>query len=589
MMHRDLFVLVLLCLVFTAFADTTYVAKGEIPSGIWIKEFSPYIIQDTVRIRNGNCLYIEYGCEILFEDDVVFYVEAQSKLVAGVPRCFGDHVDSVWFRYAGPEGDTITGWDGLRFEGAAACTLDRCHISGVVMDGPTNPGAVSNKSGLLCLTNSLITNNIGGGAGGGGVRVQTIKSTYVMHCTITNNKSYGNGGGIYVDANELCRIDGNFIYNNKLIDGSKDGGGAYLTGSSSFEDDTLLWNKSYHDGGGLFVIGFDSDIIRPVMQFNVTTRRGGAMAISDCAPTVFAADACYNYALVTEGAAVYVFNNANPTFTNCVVAHNDGGGIWCTSSSADEYLKIINCTITNNYSGPGLHIGFTYGSANVILFNSAISYNLRYSHSCQQILMESFSNLYVDHTFIEDTTDICNSGFGTIYLLNPHNFLTGNPVFVDSSECNIGFIPSCSPFVSDLIDAGTPYAFILGDTIWAPEDDFLGNTRFMDANFDLGAFENSCLDVKDKSDLPERTALISAKPNPFNSTVAIEFQIARNSDVEIEAFDMTGRKVASIMNEAIEPGRHEAYWEAGDIPSGVYSIKLRVDREEYFKKVTYLK
>ncbi|MCD6501907.1 right-handed parallel beta-helix repeat-containing protein [bacterium] len=581
--------LLVLCLFSIAHADTTYVAKGQIPSGIWIKEFSPYVISDTIWLTNGNTLYIEYGCELLFEDDAVFYIEPQSKLIAGKARCFGDSPDSVWFKYAGPEDDTLVGWDGLRFREAIGCTLDHCHISGVVVTGPSDGGAVSNNGGALSLTNSLITNNIGGGAGGGGVYVQTNRNSRVTHCTITNNKSYGSGGGLYVDATELTHVDGNFIYNNRLLDGSKNGGGAFITGSSSFEDDSLLWNVSHHDGGGLFVIDYNSDIVRPILQFNLAHRYGGALAINSSDRAVLEGDICYNYALALEGAGVYIFNNAYPTLTNCIVAHNDGGGIWCSSNSPGSYLKIINCTISNNYSGAGLHLGFTYGGAQAILFNTAITYNTRYSEHCQQLLMESSSNIYISHSFFEDTTDICNSGYGDIYLLEPHELLTGNPAFADTSECGgLGFIPSCAP-ASDLIDVGAPFAVISGDTIRAPENDFLGNPRFLDLGFDIGAIENGCLGARERTDLPDKDGLLFAKPNPFNSTVSIEYEVAHAAEIDIDAFDMSGRKIASIMHGFVKQGRHETRWEPTALPSGIYNIRLRIDGAEYVNKVTYIK
>ncbi|MCK5832880.1 right-handed parallel beta-helix repeat-containing protein [bacterium] len=590
-MFRIVVVAVLFFLFFipVLFANTTYVFGGEIASGIWIKEFSPYKILDSIRLSNGNGLYIEHGCELLFEDNAAFIISSGSKLIAGISRCPGDPTDSVWFKYAGDEDDTLVGWDGLRFQDAAKCTLRNSHISGVVIREPAGYGAIVNNNSELIIENCLIQDNIGGGSGGGGVYLESTRPSCIRDCDILNNKSFGHGGGLYVSGTDVVCIDGNFIDNNELLDGSKDGGGAYISGSVLFSDNTVTWNKSFHDGGGLFLNNFSGNVIRPILHFNLAYRRGGALAIAGGEAEIIQADICYNYSLSLEGAGVYTLNNGVATFINSIIAHNDGGGLWCTSTLMDDCIKVINSTIANNYSGPGIHIGFTYGGADLLLFNSVVAYNSRSYAACEQILLESTSNLWVDHSFVNDLSAVCNNGSGSINMIYPDHFIFGSPNFVDTTECNLGFTPGCESGLSPLIDAGAPYTIYNRDTVWAPLDDYIGNVRYMDFAYDLGAIENSCLGMLERGDLPESNSLISARPNPFNSTLAIEFQVARESEVSIDIFDVSGRKVETIFCGRLTRGYHIEKWQSNELSSGVYNIKLVIGGEIFHARATLLK
>jgi len=567
----------------------SYVAKGKIPSGIWLNEFSPYFVQDTIWLTSGNTLYIEYGCEIYFATNAVFYIEDGAKLVAGAPRCSGDPQDSVWFKWAIMTPDTLNGWGGLRFESAEHCTLNLCHISGVVVHDAASYGAISNVNSSLAIENCLIDGNIGGGGGGGAVFVETSHESSLLNCTITNNRSFGHGGGVYVDASNFS-MGGNFINHNELRDGSYNGGGAFLKGSFNSVGDIFSWNKSLRDGGGVFTEDFTGTIERPIISFNLANRRGGGIAMSGGSPTISRGDICSNYALAIEGAGVYTQDNSAPTFVNCVIAYNDGGGIWGTSTAGGgDNIKIINSTIAKNFSGPGLRFGWIYGGADVLLFNSAVFRNTASHAPCQQITLSNASNLYVSHSYICNSAQVCLDLIANLHHIEPADFITGDPAFADTMECNVGWIPSCAPSMSVLIDAGAPSVDFLSETVFAPDHDFLGNDRFMDLGWDIGAFENSCLGMRDRGDLPQTSSLIAVRPNPFNAAMSIEFELLKASEVTIEIFDMSGRKADEIHVGGLKSGFHRVDWSAGDRPSGVYTIKLDAGSEVFTTKATLVK
>jgi hypothetical protein len=71
--------------------------------------------------------------------------------------------------------------------------------------------------------------------------------------------------------------------------------------------------------------------------------------------------------------------------------------------------------------------------------------------------------------------------------------------------------------------------------------------------------------------------IISANPNPFNSSVALRFELPDASQIELKIFDISGREVASLVNGQWSTGEHEVSWNAEGMPSGIYFAKLMVD------------
>jgi hypothetical protein len=66
-------------------------------------------------------------------------------------------------------------------------------------------------------------------------------------------------------------------------------------------------------------------------------------------------------------------------------------------------------------------------------------------------------------------------------------------------------------------------------------------------------------------------------PNPFNSSIALRFELSDASPVELKIFDLSGREVASIVDPLTSGwsiGEHSIMWEAKGISSGIYFVQL---------------
>ena len=75
--------------------------------------------------------------------------------------------------------------------------------------------------------------------------------------------------------------------------------------------------------------------------------------------------------------------------------------------------------------------------------------------------------------------------------------------------------------------------------------------------------------------LPDEFALHSAYPNPFNPTTTISYQITANSHVILTVYDVSGKQVAELVDGWRQAGRHELEFDATNLTSGVYIIRMQ--------------
>ncbi len=75
---------------------------------------------------------------------------------------------------------------------------------------------------------------------------------------------------------------------------------------------------------------------------------------------------------------------------------------------------------------------------------------------------------------------------------------------------------------------------------------------------------------------PEEFALFGSYPNPFNSSTVIRYDIPVLSEVKINVFNILGKSEGTIWENYVDVGRHSVVWDAGDLSSGVYFVRMSV-------------
>lgn len=80
--------------------------------------------------------------------------------------------------------------------------------------------------------------------------------------------------------------------------------------------------------------------------------------------------------------------------------------------------------------------------------------------------------------------------------------------------------------------------------------------------------------VDDDLSKPENYLLSQNYPNPFNSQTVIGFEIKEAAYTNVEIFDITGAKIATLIDANLPAGKHSVIWDAFRYPSGVYFYRL---------------
>jgi hypothetical protein len=74
--------------------------------------------------------------------------------------------------------------------------------------------------------------------------------------------------------------------------------------------------------------------------------------------------------------------------------------------------------------------------------------------------------------------------------------------------------------------------------------------------------------------IPEDFNLHSIYPNPFNPVTNIIYGLPEHVNVQIIVYDLSGKQIETLINEFQTPGYHSVNWNADNLPSGVYLIRM---------------
>ena len=78
-------------------------------------------------------------------------------------------------------------------------------------------------------------------------------------------------------------------------------------------------------------------------------------------------------------------------------------------------------------------------------------------------------------------------------------------------------------------------------------------------------------------------------PNPFNPATEISFRLPVATDVTLEIYNITGQKVATLIDGNLSAGEHRVSWDGRDHSSGVYFYRLTTPGFSDSRKMILLK
>jgi uncharacterized lipoprotein YddW (UPF0748 family) len=93
--------------------------------------------------------------------------------------------------------------------------------------------------------------------------------------------------------------------------------------------------------------------------------------------------------------------------------------------------------------------------------------------------------------------------------------------------------------------------------------------------------------VADETTAPQDFRLYQNYPNPFNPATTISFDLDRSGMVNLEIYDILGRKIKSLISGEMSAGRHSVQFDASDLSSGQYIYRI-ISGEKQFSRMMIL-
>ncbi len=229
--------------------------------------------------------------------------------------------------------------------------IDDLTISG----GSATSGGGIDNDGNLTISDSVISNNMATGDGGG-IENEGGDSLTISDSAISGNTAGGSGGGID-NQGVLSIIDSTIAGNSTGTDGS--GGGIDDTGLLTVSGSTIEDNTAGLAGGGIFNGSGTATVVNSTIGDNSAGYFGGGILVG-ASLTAVNTTIAYNTITVysSSGGGLDVAGPSTATLYNTIVAKNTD------PSGADDIAGTVTPDSADNLIGTGGSGGLTSGTSN---------------------------------------------------------------------------------------------------------------------------------------------------------------------------------------------------------------------------------
>jgi len=114
---------------------------------------------------------------------------------------------------------------------------------------------------------------------------------------------------------------------------------------------------------------------------------------------------------------------------------------------------------------------------------------------------------------------------------------------------------------------GTVYAATFGRGLWKSES--FSTKGASGVNLDMNLFSN---------------IEVNMLPNPVEDYAQVHYKLENSSDVDIQIFDLTGKKVKQIVLSNQMAGQHQTSFDANELGAGTYIVRMKADGQETSSK-----
>lgn len=111
----------------------------------------------------------------------------------------------------------------------------------------------------------------------------------------------------------------------------------------------------------------------------------------------------------------------------------------------------------------------------------------------------------------------------------------------------------------------------------------------LDESKDILAVFQLLVSVNDDLVVPDKIILYQNYPNPFNPSTIIKFGLPDLADVKVDIFNSNGELVQNVLKGSYAKGFYNFEWDAKNLPSGNYFVRLITGDNVFVKKAVLIK
>jgi hypothetical protein len=501
----------------------------------------------------------------------------------------------------------------------ASLIIEDCEVN--------NGGPYSRGGGIYCNDSELIIENS------------------IIRNNTCQNATYLQGGGMYANSSNISVRYSDFSNNQ-----SEYGGGIYLHNSEAIIINTRIEdNEADINAAGVGVNVSNAELINCVITGNVAMEFGGAICGWDYADIILTNCTLTENTGVLNGGGLFFNNGVTGIISNSILWENIPEQIYYHPSNSPNQVEVKYSCFTDGEggiitSGNGV---VTWLAGNIeddpeFLDSGEHPYQLYINSPCIDSGSTEAVNLNLPEFDIlgnfrfwdgDEDEDIVIDMGAYEYSAPQYQDLIVDPItleFYTYEECSEGLtfsVVNNNQYELDIYDITQGGNFGDGLAIWgisnfdielpyeiSPDEELEFNvevglpveelrdilidhiyitTEYGQQHLTL-LLDGNLITSLNENDIPNKTQLLGNYPNPFNPETVISYQLAQDSYVEIEIFNIKGQCIRTLVEGEKQAGTNEVIWSGRNsqdqkVCSGIYFYRMEAGDYVEMKRMVLLK